>query len=116
MKKQISKNPIKRKREAKRISNLRKEGRLVNGVEIPKDALPADPNSQNRGQGYAIKFYYKDISYTCAGCGTKGIWTAAQQKKYFEVQKGNIYNVPKWCHECHSRRMLEKGARSLDHI
>ena len=38
----------------------------------------------------------------------KGMWTAAQQKRYFEVQKGNIYNEPKWCHECHTERMKKK--------
>ena len=111
MKKQISKNPIKRKREEKRIKNLKKEGRTVKGVEIPKGALPANPDNQDHGHGYAVKFSYTDISYTCAGCGKKGIWTAEQQKKYFEIQKGNIYNVPRWCYKCHSRRMQERDAR-----
>jgi hypothetical protein len=108
MKKQISKKPIKRKREEKRIANLEKEGRIVKRVEIPKGTLPADPDNQAHGHGYSVKFYYKDIPYTCAGCGKKEVWTAEQQKKYFEIQKGNIYNAPKWCYDCHSRRMQEK--------
>jgi len=111
MPKMISRNPIKRKREAKRLAKLQKEGRLVQGVEIPKNALAADPDAQNHGAGYSAKFFYQDIHYTCAGCGKPGIWTAQQQKRYFEIQKGNIYNEPKWCHECHTSRTKNKEAR-----
>ena len=108
MKKKISKNPVKRKREEKRIAGLKREGLIVKGVEIPKGALPADPDKQDHGGGYAAKLYYKDIHYACAGCGKNEIWTALQQQRYFETQKGNIYNDPKWCHECHIKRMQEK--------
>ncbi len=80
MEKTISKNHIKRKREEKRIAKLEKEGRIVKGVEIPKDALPPNPDNQDHGGGYAAKFYYKDIHYTCAGFGKKEVWTAQQQK------------------------------------
>ena len=93
--KKISKHPIKRKCEETRIAKLEKEGRIVKDVEIPKDALPANPDNQDHGGGYAAKFYYQDIHYTCAGCGKKEVWTAQQQKRYFETQKGNIYNEPK---------------------
>jgi hypothetical protein len=27
------------------------------------------------------------------------------------MQKGNIYNKPKWCYECHMRRKKNKDAR-----
>jgi hypothetical protein len=109
MSRKISKNPVKREREKKRIKNLEKEGRIIKGVEIPKDVLPSDPDSQKHGGGYSAKFFYKDIHYTCEGCGKKEVWTAQQQKKYFEIQKGNIYNEPKWCYDCHSKRMENKN-------
>jgi len=105
MMRKLSKNPVKKKREEKRIAKLKKEGRIVKGVEVPEGALSANPDKQNCGASYAVKFYYQDIHYTCAGCGKKEIWTAKQQKRYFETQKGNIYNEPKWCYECHSKRM-----------
>jgi hypothetical protein len=111
MKKMTSKNPVKKAREEKRIAKLEKEGRLVKGVEIPLGSLAANPDEQNHGGGYAAKFYYKDILYVCAGCGKNEVWTAKQQKRYFESQKGNIYNEPKWCHDCHVARMQERGER-----
>ena len=111
MPKMVSRNPIKRRREAKRLAKLLKAGRLVEGVEIPQRALAADPDLQNHQGGYSVKFYYQDIHYTCAGCGKPEVWTAQQQKRYFEAQKGNIYNRPKWCYRCHSKRMKEKPAK-----
>jgi hypothetical protein len=77
MKKQIANNPIKRKRAEKRIVRLERDGLIVKGVEIPKGVLPADPDNQAHGVGYAAKFFYKDIDYTCAGCGKKEVWTAS---------------------------------------
>lgn len=109
MVKQTSKNPVKIKREAKRIAKLEKEGRIVNGVEIPRDSIPANPGLQRGSGGFSTKYYYKDIRYICAGCGKEDVWTVKQQKKYFEDQKGNIYNEPKWCYECHLKRMQEKN-------
>ncbi len=107
MPKMVSKNPIKKRREERRLAKLQK-GQLVNGVEVPKNALAAEPDAQNHQGGYSVKFYYQDIPYKCAGCGRPGVWTAQQQKRYFEKQKGNIYNEPKWCYECHSMRMRKK--------
>ena len=108
MKNNLPKNPVKLRREQKRIAKLAKEGRVVQGVEIPEGALPADPSRQAHSAGYSVKFYYQDVHYACAGCGKQEVWTAQQQKKYFEVQKGNIYNEAKWCHACHVKRMQDK--------
>ncbi len=112
MKNQISKNPVKKARKEKRIKKLKKEGLIVKGVEIPKGVLPANPDNQAYSGGYAAKLYYSDIHYTCAGCSKKEVWTAPQQKRYFETQKGNIYNEPKWCHKCHLKRMRDKEEKS----
>lgn len=95
-------------RNRKRESLLRNEGRLVDGVEIPRGSLAGDPSKQNHGGGYSAHYFYKDIEYKCADWGKEGIWTAQQQKKYFEEQSGNIYNQPKWCYDCHRARMEEK--------
>ena len=108
MAKNISKHPIKRKREEKRIAKLARAGRIVKSVEIPEGSLPANADEQNHRGGYAAKFSFTDIHYPCAGCQKNEVWTAQQQKRYFEEQRGNIYNRPKWCYECHSKRMKEK--------
>ena len=116
MKNRIPKNPIKKKRLEKKLKKLKVEGRLVKGVVIPKGSLAGDPDKQNRGNGYAAKFYYVDISFFCNGCGNKEVWTAKQQQKYFETQKGNIYNKPKWCYECHNKQMAKKYVKVVKKV
>ena len=112
MSRMVSRNPIKRKWEEKRLAKLQKQGRLVKGIEIPEHSLATNPDAQEHHGGYSAKFYYQDTHYTCAGCGKPEVWTAQQQKRYFEVQKGNTYNESKWCYRCHSKRMKEKDAKN----
>ncbi len=99
------KSRIKLKREKKRLARLRKAGRLVKGIEVPEGALAGNPDEQKVDSLGSTKFFYRDIAYTCAGCGKEGVWSVEQQKRYFEIQKRNIYNQPKWCYECHVERM-----------
>ena len=109
MPKKISKKPIKQKREKKRLTKLAKAGRLIQGVEIPEGVLAADLSQQATRGGYSgIRYFYKDVEFICKGCGKKDVWTAEQQKRYYEDQKGNIYNEATWCHDCHTKRMKKK--------
>jgi len=110
---QSSKKSIKKKREEKRLKKLDKEGRLVKGVEIPKGTLAANPDNQ-KSSGYSIRYYYRDVDYKCAGCKKMFVWTKQQQKKYYEDQKGSIYNEAKWCYDCHKKQMEEKFGKNSD--
>jgi hypothetical protein len=118
MAKMLPKIPIKRKqqvkrekREEKKFAKLKEDGRIVDGYVIPPNTLAANPSKQKHKGGCSAKYYYKDISYICQGCGDKGVWTAKQQQKYYEVQKGNIYNEPKWCYECHNKNIAKKQVK-----
>lgn len=103
-----SKNPIKRKRALKKRIKLEKEGKIVAGLIIPDGAIAADRDKQGYPAGFSPRYYYRDVAYTCRGCGKEEVWTAQQQKRYYEDQKGNIYNEATWCHDCHIRRTKEK--------
>ena len=96
------------KRKVKKLKNMSKAGRLVKGVIIPKGSLPGNPDNQSHPSSLSVHYFYNDINYTCAGCGIEQVWTAKQQKRYYEEQKGIIYNKPKWCRECHIKRMQKR--------
>ena len=83
--------------------------KIVHGIPIPKNAVLA--NFYKQDSDYPAGFY-QDINYKCAGCGVNSSWTAIQQKKYFEEQRGNKYNTPKWCFSCHEERMKAKHQKS----
>jgi hypothetical protein len=97
--------------KAKRIAKLHKRGKLVLGVRVPDGAIPADPTRQTTPDSNSVKCYYTDTEFICRGCGETLTWTAKQQRRYFEVQKGNPYNKATWCTPCHKSRMADLRAR-----
>ena len=49
---------------------------------------------------------YRDRLFKCRDCGTEEVWTAKQQKWWFEKANGNIYSTAARCRAC---RALERG-------
>jgi len=59
---------------------------------------------------YAPHGYYADRSFQCKDCGKDEVWTATQQKWWYEVAKGNPYVVRVRCTPCgraYQRRRLK---------
>lgn len=89
------------KREQRRLRQLNEEGRLVSGVELPRGAVLADQSQQVPNNSYSPPpDYYIDIEFTCRECGRHEVWTAKQQKWYYEVAKGLLYATAVRCREC----------------
>jgi hypothetical protein len=44
--------------------------------------------------GFLIRGYYRDESFTCRDCGVVEVWTATQQKWWYEVAKGESSPTP----------------------
>jgi hypothetical protein len=95
---------------ARRRKRLAAEGRLVRGTEVPRNAIPADPTKQSRNNSYSLRLYYVDQEFTCVGCGVTEVWTATQQKWYYEVAGRSIYGRATRCRACR-RRHREELAR-----
>ncbi|VTR95172.1 Uncharacterized protein OS=Thiorhodovibrio sp. 970 GN=Thi970DRAFT_01321 PE=4 SV=1: zf-trcl [Gemmata massiliana] len=69
--------------------------------------VPADTSQQAPNNSYSPLTQYEDTPFTCADCGKEEIWTAAQQKWWYEVAKGTIYSRAIRCRSC--RQALRKG-------
>jgi len=96
-----------------RLRRLAREGRLANGVEMPKGAVAADLSQQAPNNSFAPPFFYSDQEFTCYDCGAEEVWTAAQQKWYFEVLKAPIYGRAKRCRACRqAHRALQEKSRA----
>lgn len=101
----MAKKPVKKSDRKAKQSARRKQKR---SREIPKGAIHANVEEQAQPESMSARRFYKDITFVCRGCGEPGVWTAQQQKRYFEEQKGNTYNKPTWCTPCHRLRMDAK--------
>jgi len=52
--------------------------------------------------------YYVDIPFACACCGAEQVWSATQQKWWYEVAKGEVYSTAKYCRSCRRKRKSGK--------
>ena len=82
------------------MEQMRREGVPVNEENLAPYNSYSAPDFVERG-------YYRDRPFVCAGCGKKEIWTAGQQKWWYEVAQGYIYSTAKLCRPCRRRERDE---------
>lgn len=75
--------------------------------ECRESRIPADQSQQAPNNSYSPPTYYEDLPFTCVDCGKEAVWTAAQQKWWYEVAKGTIYSRAVRCRPC--RQASRKG-------
>jgi hypothetical protein len=92
-----------RERERERLlAAKRSEGVAVNVEKLA-------PNNSYGTPDFVARGYYVDKPFTCEGCGLDQVWTATQQKWWYEVAKGYVYSTAKLCRSC---RRCERERRS----
>lgn len=93
--------------EAALLESARRQGRVIGNVVIPQGAIVADLAKQAPNNSYSPPLFYVDRPFTCVDCGKEQVWTAGQQKWYYEVAKGPIYAHAVRCRSCRQKRRRE---------
>ncbi|CAN7584387.1 zinc-ribbon domain containing protein [Variovorax paradoxus] len=58
--------------------------------------------------------FYVDKAFTCRDCGADEVWTAKQQKWWYEVALGNINSTAVRCRACRlARRALSRSGAAV---
>jgi len=82
----------------------RKKPRYLREEEVlakpEKGRLSADLSQQASNNSYDPPLYYEDIEFRCISCRSYEVWTAKQQKWWYEVAKGSIYSTAIRCRAC----------------
>ena len=84
---------------------------------LPRGAVVVDraqlaPANSYGAPAFAMRGYYIDAPFRCVDCGKEEIWTAAQQRWWYEVAKGFVYSFAKRCRPCRqARRARRTGGR-----
>ncbi len=81
---------------------------------VPRRRIPADLSKQAPNNSYGGRLYYEELEFTCVDCGAAEVWTAEQQKWWYEVAKGSIYSVAKRCRACRAARRHAPRASPTD--
>jgi hypothetical protein len=66
--------------------------------------IPADPAQQRRNNSRVPLTQYEDKMVPCAGCGRRILWTAEQQRYWYEDVQASMYaGVNLRCDRCCKR-------------
>ena len=95
-------------RESRRAALVERDrlDALARGVAVKLDALA--PNNSISQPDFVTRGYYVDRPFACQACGVQQIWTAAQQKWWYEVAKGDVFSTARFCRPC---RQQERARR-----
>ncbi|QDU79409.1 hypothetical protein Pla110_11190 [Polystyrenella longa] len=102
-----------RREEEARICQRLTEPLRRFGYTIPAGSIPADLKEQAPNNSYGAPLYYEDIEFTCQDCGSEEIWTAEQQKWYYEIAKGPIQATAIRCRDCRRKEQERKEQSQL---
>lgn len=69
--------------------------------------ITANPSKQAKNNSYSPPTFYENRQFTCIDCGVTEIWTAEQQRVYFEEWKKSIYHRPVRCGACRKQRRVQ---------
>lgn len=83
------------------------EAALLRGRTRVNAALLRPDNSYSLPD-YVERGYYLDKPFTCKDCGKQEVWTATQQKWWYETAKGGVWTTATRCRACRRR---ERGRR-----
>jgi len=61
--------------------------------------------------------YYYDEIFVCSECGAEELWSAKQQKEWYE-EKNQIYSFAKRCRKCraHIKALKEEQKRHMEEM
>jgi hypothetical protein len=69
--------------------------------------VPADHAKLAHNNTYGLlPLFYVDTAFTCCGCGSQEVWTAKQQKWWYEEAQGHIDSCAVRCRAC---RLIERA-------
>jgi hypothetical protein len=105
-----AKREARRKKEAKQQAanqalkqQLRRNPKAKRPVKVNTLELARDNSYSFKEPHFVKSGLYVDIPFRCRDCGKKEIWTATQQKWWYEVAKGGRWTTATRCRNCRRR-------------
>jgi len=92
---------VQTKRAAKERARQLKGQVLVNPENLRPTNSYGTPEFVKRG-------FYLDMPFSCKACGKPQVWTATQQKWWYESAKGDVWTIAVLCRPCRLRERARK--------
>ena len=88
------------------LSQEAKVDAVARGVAVDPGSLA--PSNSYSSPDFVERGYYVDKPFSCQECGKPQIWTAEQQKWWYEVAKGNVLSTAARCRVCRQQERARK--------
>lgn len=86
----------------------------VRGTPVNREAL-APHNSYSEPE-FVTLGCYTDQPFDCVDCGKAEVWTAGQQKWWYEVAKGDVFTTARRCRACRRRERERRAEARRVHL
>ena len=112
----------KQRREEIKAKRLRRAKKLAavdrrQAVDRPAGSVLADHAALAHNNTYGcLPLFYVDRAFTCKDCGKEELWTAKQQKWWYEIAKGHIDAIAVRCRSCRKRQRERKAQAQRMHL
>lgn len=63
-----------------------------------------------------MPLFYLDMPFVCRDCGSHELWTAKQQKWWYEIAKGSIDSVAVRCRSCRKKEQARRAEARKAHL
>jgi putative zinc ribbon protein len=97
-------------KQAAKEQALRLRGQVLVNVENLR------PTGSYSTPDFVTRGFYADRPFTCKDCRKTEIWTATQQKWWYESAKGDVWTTAIRCRPCRRREQERKGAARKVHL
>jgi len=101
----------------KRLKALSNIDPCDKNIKPPVDSILSDHSKLAHNNTYGpLPLFYVDKLVVCRECGTQEVWTAEQQKWWYEIAKGNISSIAVKCRSCRKKNHERKAAARKIHL
>ena len=104
------------KREAERAERAAKEREVQLRGQVLVDVASLTPHHALCTLDFVVRGYYVDMPFNCKACGKPQVWTAAQQKWWYETVKGDLSAIAVLCRPCRVQERERKSAVRKAHL
>lgn len=80
------------------------------------ERIPVDFSQLAPTNSYGVPEFYEDIAFACRDCGKEEVWTAKQQRWWYEVAKGNVDSTAVRCRACRKVERARKAEARRLHL
>ncbi len=99
---------------ASRLAEQAKLNATAGGERVDTTALA--PDGSYSVPDFVTRGYYVERPFTCQDCGKAEVWTATQQRWWYEVAKGGVWTTARRCRPCRRQERERRDEARRVHL